>query len=65
VSYRRGDGENSALLRAQTVELGTGDELVIIDPEGQQVSDVVAFAHPDSASICLQAVLLTMPHACG
>lgn len=32
---------------AQTIELCTGDELVIIDPEGQQVSDVVAFAHPD------------------
>ncbi|MDO8863118.1 urea carboxylase-associated family protein [Haliea sp. E1-2-M8] len=32
---------------AQSVELGTGDELVIIDPEGQQVSDVVAFALPD------------------
>ena len=32
---------------AQTVELGVGDELVIIDPEGQQVSDLVAFARPD------------------
>lgn len=32
---------------AQAVELGAGDELVIIDPEGQQVSDLVAFAHPD------------------
>ena len=32
---------------AQTVELDAGDELVIIDPEGQQVSDVVAFARPD------------------
>ncbi len=32
---------------ARTVELGIGDELVIIDPEGQQVSDVVAFASPD------------------
>ncbi len=33
---------------AQTVELSIGDELVIIDPEGQQVSDVVAFARPDT-----------------
>lgn len=33
---------------AATVELGTGDELVVIDPEGQQVSDVVAFALADS-----------------
>jgi uncharacterized protein len=32
---------------AQTVELGSGDELLIIDPEGQQVSDLVAFGHPD------------------
>lgn len=32
---------------AKTVELGVGDELVIIDPEGQQVSDLVAFGHPD------------------
>ncbi|MCL5974785.1 MAG: urea carboxylase-associated family protein [Gammaproteobacteria bacterium] len=28
---------------AQSVELDTGDELVIIDPQGQQVSDLVAF----------------------
>lgn len=34
---------------AQTVELATGDELLIIDPEGQQVSDVVAFAREDDA----------------
>jgi uncharacterized protein len=34
---------------AITAELGIGDELVIIDPEGQQVSDVLAFAHPDTA----------------
>ncbi|WP_339803569.1 urea carboxylase-associated family protein [uncultured Marinobacter sp.] len=32
---------------AQTVELATGDELIIIDPEGQQVSDLVAFGNPD------------------
>lgn len=32
---------------AQSVELHTGDELMIIDPEGQQVSDIVAFAQPD------------------
>ncbi len=33
---------------ARTVELGRGDELVILDPEGQQVSDLVAFGRPDS-----------------
>jgi len=32
---------------AQAVELGIGDELVIIDPEGQQVSDLVAFGRTD------------------
>ena len=32
---------------ARTVELGIGDELVIIDPEGQQVSDLVAFGRTD------------------
>jgi len=32
---------------AHTIELGTGDELLIIDPEGQQVSDLVAFGHVD------------------
>lgn len=32
---------------AKTVELGIGDELLVFDPEGQQVSDVVAFARPD------------------
>lgn len=32
---------------AQTVELCNGDELIVIDPEGQQVSDLVAFALPD------------------
>ncbi len=32
---------------AQSVELDVGDEVLIIDPEGQQVSDVVAFALPD------------------
>ena len=32
---------------AKTVELGKGDELVIIDPEGQQVSDLVAFGLSD------------------
>ncbi len=34
---------------AQTVEMAVGDELVIIDPEGQQVSDLVAFALSDRA----------------
>jgi uncharacterized protein len=33
---------------AHAVELSAGDELVIIDPEGQQVSDLVAFGRPDS-----------------
>lgn len=32
---------------AQAVELGLGDELVIIDPEGLQVSDLVAFGLSD------------------
>ena len=32
---------------ARSVELGPGDELIIIDPEGQQVCDLVAFAQPD------------------
>ncbi len=32
---------------AKTVELALGDELVIIDPEGQQVSDLVAFSQRD------------------
>lgn len=34
---------------ARAVELETGDELLIVDPEGQQVSDLVAFGRPDSA----------------
>ncbi len=46
--------DGAALVRippcsAQTVELNTGDDLVIIDPEGQQVSDVIAFARPGDA----------------
>lgn len=32
---------------ARTVELDRWDELVIIDPEGQQVSDLAAFGRPD------------------
>lgn len=32
---------------AKMVELSMGDELVIIDPEGQQVSDLVAFGRSD------------------
>ncbi|MFC0679372.1 DUF1989 domain-containing protein [Lysobacter korlensis] len=34
---------------ARAVELETGDELVIVDPEGQQVSDLVAFSRDDLA----------------
>jgi uncharacterized protein len=34
---------------ARAVELEPGDELVVIDPEGQQVSDLVAFARDDTA----------------
>lgn len=34
---------------ARAVELEAGDELVVIDPEGQQVSDLVAFARDDTA----------------
>ncbi len=33
----------------RAVELGTGDELVVIDPMGQQVSDLVAFSREDHA----------------
>ncbi len=32
---------------AKTVELEAGDELLIIDPDGQQVSDLVAFRRSD------------------
>lgn len=32
---------------ARALELDTGDSLIVIDPEGQQVSDVVAFARGD------------------
>lgn len=32
---------------ARAVELAAGDELVLIDPEGQQVSDLVAFNRDD------------------
>ena len=34
---------------AQAVELATGDELLIIDPEGEQVSDLGAFNRDDLA----------------
>lgn len=34
---------------AQAFELDAGDELQILDPEGQQVSDLVAFGRPDAA----------------
>lgn len=34
---------------AKSVELDAGDELLIIDPDGQQVSDLVAFNHQDCA----------------
>ncbi len=34
---------------ARAVELDTGDELIVIDPQGQQVSDVVAFSRDDTA----------------
>lgn len=33
---------------AQAFELETGDELVVIDPEGQQVSDLTAFCRDDT-----------------
>ncbi len=32
---------------ARAIELATGDELAIIDPHGQQVSDLVAFSRDD------------------
>lgn len=34
---------------ARAFELGAGDELLVIDPEGQQVADLVAFASQDLA----------------
>ena len=34
---------------AKAVELAPGDELVVIDPEGEQVSDLVAFNREDMA----------------
>ena len=34
---------------AKAVELAPGDELVVIDPEGEQVSDLVAFNREDLA----------------
>lgn len=34
---------------ARSVELEVGDELLVIDVEGQQVSDLVAFGRPDHA----------------
>lgn len=34
---------------AKTVELDAGDEVLIIDPDGQQVSDLVAFERSDRA----------------
>lgn len=32
---------------ARSIELDPGDELIIIDPEGQQVCDLIAFGRPD------------------
>ncbi|GAB6195485.1 DUF1989 domain-containing protein [Lysobacter xanthus] len=33
---------------AHAITLGEGDELIVIDPEGQQVSDLTAFNHDDT-----------------
>lgn len=41
--------ERIAPCSARALELDAGDELVIIDPEGQQVSDLTAFARDDLA----------------
>lgn len=45
----RTDGQTARIppCSARALTLGKGDELLIIDPEGQQVSDLVAFGHPD------------------
>ncbi|MDH5824069.1 urea carboxylase-associated family protein [Luteimonas sp. RD2P54] len=41
--------ERIAPCSARAFELERGDELVVIDPEGQQVSDLVAFSRDDLA----------------
>ncbi len=39
--------ERIAPCSARALELDTGDTLIVIDPEGEQVSDMVAFARED------------------
>jgi len=39
--------ERIAPCSARSLELDTGDHLLVIDPEGQQLSDVVAFSRAD------------------
>ncbi len=41
--------ERIAPCSGRAIELETGDELILIDPEGQQVSDLIAFARDDLA----------------
>ena len=43
------DYERIAPCSAKAVELAAGDTLVVVDPEGQQVSDLVAFNRDDLA----------------
>ena len=47
MSLRTGSVKRIAPCSALADTLDAGDELVIIDPEGQQVSDLVAFARDD------------------
>lgn len=44
-----GDVERIAPCSGRAVELDTGDELIVIDPMGQQVSDLTAFSLADKA----------------
>jgi uncharacterized protein YcgI (DUF1989 family) len=43
-----GDTQRIAPCSARAFELEAGDELIVIDPEGQQVSDLTAFNREDS-----------------
>ncbi|TZF89294.1 DUF1989 domain-containing protein [Cognatilysobacter lacus] len=42
------DVQRIAPCSARAVELEAGDELIVIDPEGQQVSDLTAFSREDN-----------------
>lgn len=49
VGGRQVDTQRIAPCTARAVELEAGDELIVIDPFGQQVSDLVAFSRDDHA----------------